>query len=63
MTPLGVTVPPPAAVAALNGDIDMRPLRRGSVRKSRSIRRFRSQAGRTPYRNVAPPPQRGGYRL
>lgn len=41
----------------------MSPLRRGSVSKSRSARRFRSQSQRTRAPNVARTPMRGGWRL
>lgn len=38
-------------------------MRRRSVNKSRSARRFRSSIGRTKRVNVAPPPMRGGFRI
>ena len=36
---------------------------RRPVNKSKSASQFRRKAGRTKAANVAPPPQRGGYRL
>lgn len=38
-------------------------MRRYSVRKSSSARKFRANVGRTKAANVAPAPMRGGYRL
>lgn len=38
-------------------------MRRFPVNKGRSAAQFRRKAGRTKAPNVAPPPQRGGYRL
>lgn len=35
---------------------------RRSVNKKASAGKFRKQAGRTKAANLAPPPQRGGYR-
>lgn len=36
---------------------------RSPVNKSRSAKKFRSQARRTKGANVSPPPMRGGFRL
>jgi len=36
---------------------------RRPVNKGRSAAKFRRQAGRTKGANLAPPPQRGGFRL
>lgn len=36
---------------------------RRAVNKRQSARKFRGQVGRTKAANIAPPPQRGGYRL
>lgn len=36
---------------------------RYSVNKNRGARKFRKQASRTNFKNIAPPPMRGGYRL
>lgn len=41
----------------------MRPLKRKSVSKSKSIRRFSKRAERTPALNIFPAPMRGGIRL
>lgn len=41
----------------------MRPVRRYGVNKRKSARRFRKNARRTKGANMAPPPQRGGYRF
>lgn len=41
----------------------MRPLSRGRVNKGSSSKQFRKNAGRTKRPNVAPPPNRGGYRF
>ena len=41
----------------------MRPVSRGSVNKSRSVRQFRKNSGRTKRANVNPSPMRGGIRL
>lgn len=41
----------------------MRPNARYGVNKRRSARRFRKQSRRTKSPNMAPPPQRGGYRF
>ena len=41
----------------------MRPISRSGVNKGRSAKKFRKQSGRTKGANMAPPPQRGGYRL
>ena len=41
----------------------MRPLSRGSVSKSSSARRFRSQTRRTKAPNMRNAPMRGGWRL
>lgn len=38
-------------------------MRRFSVNKGKSARKFRSNVGRTKRINVAPPPMRGGYRI
>lgn len=38
-------------------------MRRYKVNKSRSARKFRSNAGHTKRMNVAPPPMRGGFRI
>lgn len=41
----------------------MRPLRRQPVNKGRSAAQFRKNASRTKVPNMAPPPNRGGYRF
>lgn len=41
----------------------MRPSRRFGANKRKSARRFRKNARRTKAPNMAPPPQRGGYRF
>lgn len=41
----------------------MRVLHRQATNKYRSAKQFRNNAKRTKAVNVAPPPQRGGYRL
>ena len=41
----------------------MRPVARGSVNKSRSVRQFRKNSGRTKRANVSAYPMRGGIRL
>ena len=40
----------------------MRPVVRGSVNKSRSVRQFRKNSARTKRANVSIYPMRGGYR-
>jgi len=42
---------------------DMRPLSRKPVNKQASAGQFRRNAGTTKRANVAPPPNRGGYRF
>ena len=41
----------------------MRPVARGSVNKSRSVRQFRKNSARTKRANVNTSPMRGGIRL
>lgn len=41
----------------------MTPLKRHPVNKKQSVNKFRKQSSRTNKRNIAPPPQRGGFRL
>lgn len=41
----------------------MRPLRRVNQNKSKASSTFKRHVGHTKAVNVAPPPQRGGYRL
>ncbi|WNK13120.1 MAG: hypothetical protein [Microvirus sp.] len=41
----------------------MRPLHRKQVSKAKSAGKFRHHVGHTKRPNIAPAPQRGGYRL
>jgi len=41
----------------------MKPLHRKHVSKHKSAHTFRKHASKTKIANMAPPPQRGGYRL
>jgi len=41
----------------------MNPLKRQHVNKHKSAKTFRHHASKTKMGNIAPPPQRGGYRL
>lgn len=41
----------------------MKPLKRGSVSKSRSARKFRRNVGKTKAANLSVMPMRGGWRL
>ena len=58
-----LSVPPLALVWAVFGVFIMRPVVRGSVNKSRSVRQFRKNSGRTKRANVSTAPMRGGYRI
>jgi len=41
----------------------LRPVKRSPVNKHQSARKFRSQSRKTKSPNMAPMPQRGGFRL
>ena len=58
-----LSVPPLALVWAVFGVFIMRPVSRGSVNKSRSVRQFRKNSARTKRANVNTSPMRGGIRL
>ena len=58
-----LSVPPLAIVLAVFGVFIMRPVARGSVNKSRSVRQFRKNSARTKRANVSTSPMRGGIRL
>ena len=45
------------------GDSVMMPVKRKSVNKAASASKFRRQSRRTKAPNIAPMPQRGGFRL
>ena len=58
-----LSFPPLALVWAVFGVVIMRPVARGSVNKSRSVRQFRKNSARTKRANVSTYPMRGGIRL
>ena len=58
-----LSVPPLALVWAVFEVFIMRPVSRGSVNKSRSVRQFRKNSARTKRANVNTSPMRGGIRL
>ena len=61
--PLGCCLFPLALVWAVFEVFIMRPVSRGSVNKSRSVRQFRKNSARTKRANVNTSPMRGGIRL
>ena len=58
-----LSFPPLALVWAVFGVFIMRPVARGSVNKSRSVRQFRKNSARTKRADVDTSPMRGGIRL
>ena len=58
-----LSIPTVAIVLTVFGVFIMRPVARGSVNKSRSVRQFRKNSARTKRANVNTSPMRGGIRL
>ena len=58
-----VCSPPGPRLGRFFGVFIMRPVARGSVNKSRSVRQFRKNSARTKRANVSTSPMRGGIRL
>ena len=61
--PRDVVFPSPGPLLGRFGVFIMRPVSRGSVNKSRSVRQFRKNSARTKRANVNTSPMRGGIRL
>ena len=58
-----LSVPPGPCLGRFLEVFIMRPVFRGSVNKSRSVRQFRKNSARTKRANVNTSPMRGGIRL
>ena len=58
-----LSVPPGPRLGRFLEVFIMRPVARGSVNKSRSVRQFRKNSARTKRANVNSSPMRGGIRM